>query len=126
MATWEDVERVAAVLPDTTLKAPRQWTVHRRLFVWERPLRARDLAELADDAPDDAPVAFHVSDDGEKQALLADDPRTFFTTSHFDGYAIVLARLDRVAVPELEELVQDAWLARAPRRLAARFLDASE
>lgn len=125
MATWEDVERVATVLPDTGAKGPREWMVHGRLFVWERPLRAKDLAELGDGAPAEAPVAFHVADEGEKEALLGDEPRTFFTTSHFDGYPIVLARLDLLPVPELEELVQDAWLARAPKRLAKEYLEST-
>ncbi len=122
MATWEDVERVVTVLPDTGEKGPRRWAVHGKLFVWERPLRAKDLAELGADAPTGAPVAFRVADEGEKEALLGDEPGAFFTTSHFDGYPIVLARLDRVPVPELEELVQDAWLARAPKRLAKEYL----
>ncbi|WP_277513335.1 MmcQ/YjbR family DNA-binding protein [Cellulosimicrobium cellulans] len=126
MASWEDVERIVSVLPDTGLKGPRQWTVHGKLFVWERPLRAKDLDELGDAAPAEPPVAFRVADEGEKAALLGDDPAVFFTTSHFDGYPIVLARLDRVAVPALEEIVQDAWLSRAPKRLAQEYLDRTE
>lgn len=126
MATWDDVDRIASVLPDTAQGEPHQWRVHGKAFVWERPLRPKDRTELGDVAPEAAPLAFWVSDEGEKQALLGDDPATFFTTSHFDGYAIVLARLDRIAVPELEEVVQDAWLARAPKRLAAQYLAASE
>ncbi|MBD8080419.1 MmcQ/YjbR family DNA-binding protein [Cellulosimicrobium arenosum] len=125
MATWDDVDRIAAVLPDTAADG-RAWRVHGKLFVWERALRARDRAELGDTAPAEAPAAFRVADEGEKEALVGDDPQTFFTTSHFDGYPIVLARLDRVPVPELEEIVQDAWLARAPRRIAAQYLDRSE
>jgi len=126
MASWEDVERIATVLPDTDLKGPRRWTVHGTLFVWERPLRAKDLDELGDAAPAEPPVAFRVADEGEKEALLADEPDVYLTTSHFHGYPIVLARLDRLAVPELEELVQDAWLARAPKRLAREYLDRTE
>ncbi|ARU50315.1 hypothetical protein CBR64_01110 [Cellulosimicrobium cellulans] len=126
MASWEDVERIVSVLPDTDLKGPRQWTVHGKLFVWERPMRAKDLDELRDAAPVAPPVAFRVTDEGEKAALLGDDPAVFFTTSHFDGYPIVLARLDLLAVPELEELLQDAWLARAPKRLAQEYLDRTE
>lgn len=126
MASWEDVDRVAAVLPDTAADGDRTWRVHGRTFVWERPLRAKDRAELGDAAPSEPPAAFYVADEGEKEALLGDEPGTFFTTSHFDGYAVVLALLDRVPVPELEELVQDAWLARAPKRLAARHLEESE
>ncbi|WP_069385810.1 MmcQ/YjbR family DNA-binding protein [Cellulosimicrobium cellulans] len=125
MATWDDVDRIAAVLPDTSTDGARTWRVHGKLFVWERPLRTKDRAELGDAVPAEDPVAFHVADEGEKEALLGDEPGIFFTTSHFDGYAIVLARLDRIPVPELEELVQDAWLARAPKRLAASYLEQS-
>jgi hypothetical protein len=35
-------------------------------------------------------------------------------------------RLDGIALPELEELVVEAWLARAPKRLARAYLDARE
>lgn len=126
MATWDDVGRVASVLPDTEEHRTREWAVHGRNFVWERPLRRRDLDELGDLAPDAAPLAFYVADEGEKLALVGDEPSAFFTTAHFAGYPIVLARLDRVAVPELEELVEDAWLARAPKRLAQSFLEQTE
>jgi hypothetical protein len=59
---------------------------------------------------------------GAKEALIADDPRVFFTTSHFDGYAAILVRLDRIALEDLDEIVTEAWLARAPRRLAEAYL----
>ena len=89
MASWEDVGRVVTVLPDTALKDARRWTVHGKLFVWERPLRPRDLDELGAAAPAEPPVALRVADEGEKAALIQDDPGTFFTTSHFDGSPIV-------------------------------------
>jgi hypothetical protein len=54
--------------------------------------------------------------------LLADDPEVYFTTPHFDGYRAVLVRLERIAVPELTELVVEAWLDRAPKRLAKAYL----
>jgi hypothetical protein len=126
MATWDDVGRIASVFPDTEEHRPREWAVHGRNFAWERPLRRRDLDELGDSAPDAAPLGFYVADEGEKLALVGDEPGTFFTTAHFAGYPIVLARLDQVTVPELEELLEDAWLARAPKRLAQSFLDETE
>ena len=46
----------------------------------------------------------------------------FFTTPHFDGYSAVLFELDRIGARELTELITDAWLARAPKRLARDFL----
>lgn len=61
-----------------------------------------------------------------KEALLSDDPDVFFTTPHFDGYAIVLIRLEEIPVPELEEMIIEAWLDRAPKRLVTEYLKASE
>ena len=66
-----------------------------------------------------------VADAGVKEALLAGDPDVFFTTPHFDGYPAVLVRLERIGVEELDELIVEAWLARAPKRLAKEYLDPS-
>jgi hypothetical protein len=63
-----------------------------------------------------------VADLGVKQALLTDDPDVYFTTPHFNGYPAILVRLDRIAVAELGELIIEAWLARAPKRLAEEYL----
>ena len=57
-----------------------------------------------------------------KEALLADAPGVYFTTPHFDGYPAILVRLGEIAVAELEELLAEAWLTRAPKRLADAFL----
>lgn len=56
---------------------------------------------------------------------MAEDPAVFFTTPHFDGYPAILIRLEQIAIDELEELVIDAWLARAPKRVADAYLDRS-
>jgi hypothetical protein len=93
------------------------------LFVWERPLRKSDMEALGDAAPDGPIVGARVEHLLAKEALLADDPTVYFTTPHFDGYPSVLVRLERIAVDELEELTIEAWLARAPKRLAKQYLD---
>jgi hypothetical protein len=125
MATWDDVRRIATGLPAVSERSGRdgvaQWRVADKLFVWERPLRRSDLAALGDAAPEGPVLAARVADAGVKDALLADDPSVYFTTPHFDGYDAILVRLDRIAVPELEELLSEAWLARAPARLAREF-----
>ena len=54
--------------------------------------------------------------------LLASEPDVYFTTPHFDGYPAVLVRLTEIGVPELEELLTEAWLAQAPKTLANAFL----
>jgi hypothetical protein len=127
MATWEDVRRLALALPQTVERSSRDglpgWSVRDRTFAWERPLRRGDLEALGDAAPKGPVLAARVPDLGAKEALLADGGDVYFTTPHFDGYAAVLVRLDRVAVPELEELLAEAWLSRAPKRLAAEYLD---
>jgi hypothetical protein len=124
MSTWEHVQRLALALPGTDeriSREKRQWRVKDKLFVWERPLRAKEVAELGDDAPDGPILGARVEHVGAKQALVEDDPRVYFTTSHFEGYAAILVRLDRIGPAELEEVVVEAWLVRAPRRLAEGF-----
>jgi hypothetical protein len=129
VATWDDVSRIALELPETVGRSSpdgvRDWKVKDKLFGWERPLRRADLEALGDAAPDGPILAARVADLGVKEALLRDDPTVYFTTPHFDGYAAILVRLDRIAVPELEELLIEAWLNRAPKRLATAYLDAA-
>jgi hypothetical protein len=122
MATWDDVTRICLALPGTTevtSRGERQWRVRDKLFVWERPLRKKDLAELGASAPHGPVIGARVPDEGAKAALLAEDPGVYFTTSHFDGYPAVLCRLDRLDVPALTELAGEAWACRAPRRLVS-------
>jgi hypothetical protein len=127
VADWDDVRRLALALPETGEKASYGgapgWTVKGKGFVWDRPLRPADLDSLGDAAPEGPVLGAVVPDLGAKEALLAADPGVYFTTPHFDGYAAVLVRLDRIDVDELHELVVEAWLARAPKRLAKAFLE---
>jgi hypothetical protein len=125
VANFGDVERIAAGLPETSerlSRGRRQWRVKDKLFVWERPLRAREAAELDGDLADGPILGARVEHLVAKDTLLADDPRVYFTTSHFKGYPAVLARVDRIALADLRELVTEAWLARAPKRLVDAFL----
>ena len=127
MANWDDVRRLALAMPETgeaVSREQRHWRVKDRGFVWERPLRRADIEALGDDAPDGPILGARVEHLGAKEALLADDSRVFFTTPHFDGYPAVLVRLDLIDLEELEEVITEAWLARAPKRLAKAYLDA--
>ncbi|MPZ60905.1 MAG: MmcQ/YjbR family DNA-binding protein [Propionibacteriales bacterium] len=126
MATWDDVRRIVRTLPQTTERpsygGAAAWRVKDKLYAWERPLRRADMEALGDRAPDGPVLAAKLADLGVKEALLSDDPEVYFTTPHFDGYAAVLVRLERIAAPELEELLVEAWLHRAPKRLAEEYL----
>ena len=122
MASWKDVARVVAALPETSEATPRNWRVRKKLIVWERPLRKADYEALGDDAPNGDILGARVPDEGVKFALIADNPDVYFTTPHFDGYPAILVRLAEISEAELTELVTDAWLAQAPKTLAKAFL----
>jgi hypothetical protein len=128
MASWDDVRRIALALPETEERVSReraQWRVKDKLFVWERPLRQSDLRALGADAPDGPILGARVEHEVAKQALIADDPDVFFTTPHFDGYPAVLVQLEKISVEDLDEVIVEAWLVRAPKRLAQKYLDKS-
>ena len=128
MATWDDVGRLALALPETSegvSRDLRRWLVKDKGFVWERPLRRSDLEALGDAAPDGPILGARVEHLVAKEALLADDPSVYFTTPHFDGYPAILVRLEEIGPEDLEELVVEAWLARAPKRLVKEYLDTS-
>ncbi|MFC6706412.1 MmcQ/YjbR family DNA-binding protein [Flexivirga alba] len=126
MATWDDVRRIVADLPEVDTKVSwghLMWRVKGKGFVWERPLGKKDRADLGDAAPDGEILGVRVPDEGVKQAFIADDPSIYFTIPHFDGYPAVLVRLDEIDVDELTEVVTEAWLDRAPKKLAAAYLE---
>ena len=126
MATWDDVARIALALPETTEEQAwgnRHWKVRGKGFVWERPLRKSDLKVLGDAAPQGPILGARVEHLVAKEALVQDPSKVFFTIPHFDGYPAVLVRLEEIAVDELEELIVEAWLSRAPKRLAKAYLE---
>jgi hypothetical protein len=126
MATWQDVSRIALSLPEASeqpLRDLRSWRVRDKLFVWERPLRRSDLRALDESAPAGPILGARVEHLVAKEALIADAPDVFFTIPHFDGYAAVLVQLERISVQELEEVIVEAWLARAPKRLAREYVE---
>lgn len=126
MATWEDVERIVSALPETAEGAAygmRAWRVRKKLFVWDRPLRKSDLEALGDAAPDGPILGAMVADEWDKEMMIKRAPDVYFTTPHFDGYAAILVRLERISVEELEGLIEDAWVRQAPKRVAKEYLD---
>lgn len=107
MTSEEDIRGIARGLPGSfereSYGGRPSWRTSSRMFAWIR----------------DEPEALVVWVDSldAKEALIAADPAKFFTTSHYDAQAIVLVRLEAVAVDEARELVTDSWHVRAPRSL---------
>jgi hypothetical protein len=100
------------------------YQVSRRSFVFFRNPRPDAFDPETGERYADV-VVLWVADEGEKQALLADESSPFFSTSHFDGHTSVLLRTSRIGElsrDELAEVVYDAWLARASPTAARRWL----
>lgn len=126
MASWDDVRSIALSLPEATEQSSygsnQAWSVRGKAFAWERPLRQSDLKALGAQAPKGPILCTRTEHVGVKEALLASDPEVFFTTPHFNGYPAILIRLERITLDDLRDVIIDAWLAQAPKRLAKEYL----
>ncbi len=125
MATMGDLDELALAMPHTTKEVSADgrpaYFVHGKLFCCHRN-RRRDASDARTGEPLDDVLMFRVADLGVKELLLSDARGVFFTTPHFDGYPAVLVRLDRIALGDLREVVVEAWLDRAPKRVAQAYV----
>jgi hypothetical protein len=112
VADADDVRRLALSLPDVEEidSDGFDFRVGGRGFVWSYPERlpGRTRVIRTDIA------VLYVGDEGEKQALLLGEPDKFFTAPGYEGWPLVMLRLDTVDRRRLRELVTDAWRMRAP------------
>jgi hypothetical protein len=125
MVELEDVARMALALPEVTegeRRGTRTWSVAGKGFAWERPFSKADIRRFGDTKPPDGPIlAVRVADLAEKDAVLAANPRAFFTIPHFDGFSAILIQLKKATRKKVEEAVIDGWLACAPPKLADEY-----
>lgn len=119
MADADDVRRLALALPGVVEidSDGFDFRVADKGFVWSYPERIPGRRRVI---RTDIAVLF-VGDEAEKQALLLGEPDLFFTAPGYDGFPLVLLRLDEVDDGRLRELVIDAWRMRAPQAVAAEL-----
>lgn len=125
MVSLDDVARIALDLPEVTegsRHGNRTWFVDGKAFAWDRPFSKADIKRFGADVPPTGPIlATRVDDLVEKEAVLAANPRAFFTIPHFDNYAAVLIQLPAATRRQVTEAVLDGWLACAPARLSQAY-----
>jgi len=122
-----DLDELALAMPQATKEVTDDgrpaYKVHDKVFCFHRERRP-DAVDEDGERLDDV-LMFRVADEGVKELLLADARGVYFTTPHFDGYAAVLVRIPQLALlerEELEDLVVEAWLTRAQKRVAKAWL----
>jgi hypothetical protein len=110
MPTWDDVLEIAARLPEVE--------VGTSFGTPALKVRGQFMCRLRTN-PD--ALVVRVIDMADREALLLGNPEIYFITPHYRDYPAVLVRLEDVDPVELEELIEDAWRLKAPKRLVARW-----
>ena len=128
MATMADLDELALAMPQTTKEVSEDgrpaYRVHDKLYCVHRNRRADAVDPQTGERLDDV-LMFRVDGQEAKELVLADPRGLFFTTPHFNGYPAVLIRIPdlvRLDRDELQDTVVDAWLTRAPKRVAKAWL----
>ena len=128
MATMADLDEIALALPQTAKEVSDDgrpsYLAHGKMFCFHRSRRPDAVDPETGERMDDV-LMFRVPDLDVKELILADDRGVYFTTPHFNGYPAVLVRVPGLALldrEEVRELVAEAWLTRAQKRLARAWL----
>jgi hypothetical protein len=124
-----DVETAALSMPEASKEFRDDdrpaFVVDRKLFCFHRAQRRDAVDATTGDRLDDV-LAIRVADEEMKSMWLAQRPSVYLTTDHFNGHPWILLRIPSLAEidhDELIELISDAWLARAPKKLVQRWLE---
>jgi hypothetical protein len=123
----KDLDKLALAMPLATKSVSEgrpTYSVHDKFFCFHRSRRPDAVDPETGERLDDV-LVFRVADAGEKEAILRDERGIFFTTPHWNGYSAVLMRipsLGRIDREELRDLVAEAWLTRAQKRVAKAWL----
>ena len=109
MVTWDDVRAVALALPEveetTSFRSPA-FAVRGKTFAGVSRHEGAIWARC---------------DRDERPLLVESNPEAYRLTPHFErSPAYILIWLERATVDDVRERLLDAWLIKAPKRLAAQ------
>jgi hypothetical protein len=129
MATMKDLDRLALALPHVTKEVSEDgrssYVVHgKSSFCFHRSPR-RDAVDPETGERLTDVLVFRVDGLDVKELMLSDERGIFFSTPHWNGYPAVLMRikdLKRLDKQELADLVAEAWLTKAQKRVAKAWL----
>jgi hypothetical protein len=120
VATQADVRRIALSLPATEQIAGRFAFAVRnkgklKSFAWvwmERidPKKPR--------VPEPRVLAARTKTIADRERMIAEHPKQFFTEPHYEGFPAVLVRLPAVTARELKAILTEAWRCQASMDLA--------
>ena len=126
-ARSSDIDEIAGGFPDVERSGPLDerpsYTVNGKDFIVRRGPR-KDAVDPATGEPLTDVVYFHCRL-ADKEALAADESSPWFTTPHFNGYPAILLRESKIGelrLDELAEVITEAWLIRAPKRVSKAWL----
>jgi hypothetical protein len=108
MPTWETVCELGSELPEVE---EATWYGTPALKV-----RGKGFARLREDG-----ALVVMIDVLEREALIQQDPETFYITPHYEDYPAMLVNLDRVDPQELRERLIESWCRKAPKRLLREY-----
>jgi hypothetical protein len=122
----KDLDALALALPEVTKELDDgrpAYKVAGKTFCFHRSRRPDALDPETGERLEDV-LVFWVEDLAVKELLVESDS-VYFTTPHWNGYSAVLVRiphLKKLGKAELRDRVEEAWLKRAPKKLAKEFL----
>jgi len=108
--TWEDVVGIGLELPGverSTAYGTESLRVNGKFMCRER---------------DDQTVLAIRCDLEERPFLIEANANVLFVTPHYQDYPMVLVTLSRADAQLVRELVEDAWVEKAPKRVVKAYL----
>ena len=123
MSTLDDVRRIASKLPGAVegpihfgFSVEVKGKAKGFLWVWNERIEPKKPK-----VPNPDVLAIVVGSLTAKEILSSDRPELYVDDPHYHSYPALLVKLKDVELEFLEDLIVEAWRAKAPKRLVAEY-----